>query len=318
MTLQNSIRSLILVLLVVAHSACKSDKKTEDSPEIKLEEKSGPEIIEVVTNVMDFQVKDTIKSGWNTFKYINKSKETHFILFDKYPEGKSIVDTEAEVGPPFDKGMELINQGKMEEAMAAFGELPEWFSEIVFSGGSGMISPGQSNTFTIKLLPGYYIMECYVKMADGKFHTSMGMTKELIVLNDDSGNQPPESTVAVNISSTEGTRINGEFKKGENIVRVNYEDQIAHENFVGHDVNLVQLGENADKQALEAWMNWATPTGLMTPAPEGVTFMGGTNESPAGSVQYFTVDLQPGNYALISEVPNASEKNMFVEFTVSE
>ncbi len=318
MKIRYSLKILFPALLVLVFMACKSDKKADKAPEIKLEEKAGPEIIEVVTNVMDFQVRDTIKSGWNTFKYINRSNEPHFILFDKYPEGKSIADTKAQVMPPFDKGMELIIEGNIDDAMAAFGELPEWFSQIVFSGGSGMISPAKTNTFSINLLPGYYIIECYVKMADGKFHSSMGMVKELIVLNEDSGAQPPESTVQVNISSTEGTRIDGEFKKGVNVVRVNFEDQIVHENFVGHDVNLVQFGDNADKQALEAWMNWATPTGLMTPSPDGVTFMGGTNESPAGSVQYFTANLSPGNYALISEVPNAAEKNMFVEFTVPE
>ena len=95
-------------------------------------------------------------------------------------------------------------------------------------------------------------------------------------------------------------------------------NQIVHENFVGHDINLVKIEENADLDALEAWMNWATPTGLKTPSPEGVTFIGGTNESPAGSVQYFQVDLMPGNYAFIAEVPNASSKGMFKQFTVSD
>ena len=67
---------------------------------------------------------------------------------------------------------------------------------------------------------------------------------------------------------------------------------------------------------LEAWMNWATPTGLMTPAPEGITFMGGTNDAPAGSTQYFEVDLSPGNYAFISEVPNSKAKGMLKTFKV--
>jgi hypothetical protein len=39
---------------------------------------------------------------------------------------------------------------------------------------------------------------------------------------------------------------------------------------------------------------------------------------PAGSKGYFEVDLVPGSYAFISEVPNAKSKNMFQSFEVSE
>ena len=36
---------------------------------------------------------------------------------------------------------------------------------------------------------------------------------------------------------------------------VYYKDQIVHENFVGHDVNLVKLDNNVDLKVLENWMN---------------------------------------------------------------
>ncbi len=312
------IRFLALNALVLIFLACKSDKKEAPDLDVKLNEASLSKVIEVVTNAMEFQLRDSIKSGWNTFKYINNSPEAHFILFDKYPEGKSIEDAHNEVMPAFDKGMELIIEGKMDAAMDAFGKLPEWFGDIVFSGGSGLISPNQSNLFTIKLDPGYYILECYVKMADGKFHSSMGMTKELIVLNEDSGNKPPSKSVKITLSSTEGMVVEGEFKKGKNIVGINNKDQIVYENFVGHDVNLVKLDAGADMEALEAWMNWASPTGLMTPFPDGVTFLGGVNDAPAGSIQYFEVDLDEGDYVLISEIPNASDKGMLKTFKITD
>ena len=71
------------------------------------------------------------------------------------------------------------------------------------------------------------------------------------------------------------------ISSGWNTFKVNYLDQVVHENFVGHDVNIAKLDDSADVDELEAWMNWATPTGLMTPAPDGVTFLGGTNDAPA-------------------------------------
>jgi hypothetical protein len=297
----------------IAFQSCKSDKKEVVEEQI---EEPVDNSIEIVTEVMDFQMVDTITSGWNTFRYFNKSKETHFFLLDKYPEGKFIKDAEEEVGPIFQNGMDLINEGKAEEGFKEFGKLPEWFSKIVFVGGSGLVSSGQMSETTVKLEPGYYIVECYVKMANGVFHTTMGMAKELIVIEESSNNSPPNPTVNVSISSENGIMNKEVLSKGEQVFSVKFEDQIVHENFVGHDVNLVKLNENADIDALEKWMNWADPKGLITPSPEGVIFLGGVNDMPAGSMGYFKVNLEPGNYALISEVPNSSEKNMLKLFEV--
>jgi hypothetical protein len=313
-SLSRFITFLFIVLIGIA--GCKNDakEKTTDTAD----EQADDPVIEVITNVMDFNTVDTIPSGWNTFRYINKSTEPHFILFDKYPEGKNIEDMKKEVLPPFDEGMSLIMKGDMDAAMQAFGKLPPWFSEIVFSGGTGLVSPGTVGTTVVNLPSGYYIMECYVKMADGRFHSSMGMTKELVVLDSADESQPPKSSVQVSISSTDGISVKGEIKAGKQMFSVDYADQIVHENFVGHDVNLVRLEEGADLERLEAWMNWATPDGLMTPVPEGVTFLGGTNDAPGGSTLYFEADLTPGKYALISEVPNSGAKGMFRVFEVAE
>jgi hypothetical protein len=204
----------------------------------------------------------------------------------------------------------------MDEAMASFGELPEWFGQIVFVGGSGLISGNQENTFTLNLKPGNHIIECYVKMENGVFHTSMGMAKSIWVTEEDSGNSPPEADLNISISSTEGIQYEGEISKGKYTFAVHYKDQIPHEHFVGHDVNLVKLEDDANYEELEAWMNWSSPTGLMSPEPQGVTFLGGTNDSPAGSTQYFTIDLIPGNYAFIAEVPNSKAKGMFKTFSI--
>ena len=310
-----SIPLLIVSLSFFIIQSCGSEKK-EDKKE-SIEEKKD-NAIEIVTEVMDFQTLDTIPSGWNTFRYKNNSTETHFFLMDKYPEGKTIEDTEKEIGPIFQNGMNLINEGKAEEGFAEFNKLPEWFFGVVFTGGSGLVSPKSSSLTSIKLDPGYYIMECYVKMENGIFHTTMGMTKPIIVTNEDSGNNPPDATSNITISSTEGIVYDKRLTKGLQTISVYFKDQIGYENFVGHDVHLVKLADNANLDALEKWMNWADPKGLITPAPEGFTFLGGVNDMPAGSTGYFTVSLELGNYAFISEVPNALSKKMLKTFEVSE
>lgn len=309
--IKNPIQATFFLLAILMMTGCKTDKKT-----VVAVDKLKDSTIEIVTEIMDFQSVDTITSGWNTFRYINKSEETHFVLFDDYPEGKGEKDAKNVVAPVFEKGMQLIIKGKMDEAMKAFGELPEWFGDIIFRGGSGLISPGEENTFTIYLPPGNYVIECYVKMDNGMFHTSMGMAKDILVTEEDSGFKPPKSDIDISISSTEGIQFESEITKGEHTFSVHYIDQIVHEHFVGHDVNLVKLEDNADLDELEAWMNWSLPDGLMTPSPDGVIFMGGTNDAPAGTTQYFTSSLEPGNYAFIAEVPNSKKKGMFKTFTI--
>ena len=302
------INLLLSFFLITSLPACLTNKKPDKKDDA----------VVILTETLDFQMVDTIQSGWQTFRYTNKSHETHFFLLDKYPEGKTIKDGELEVIIPFQKGMDLINEGMAEEGFEEFNKLPAWFFEVVFSGGSGLISPGLTSETILNVEPGYYVVECYVKMANGLFHSSMGMIKELIVLEESTGNSPPKADVELSISSAEGIMFNEPINKGKQTISVFFKDQVTHENFVGHDVHLVRLNGEADIETLEKWMNWADPKGLITPSPEGITFLGGINDMPAGRTGYFEVNLKPGDYAFISEVPNTLEKGLLKTFSISE
>lgn len=306
---------LIIVMISLSFQSCKSDKKkTEvEEPEMKNEN-----VVNVLTENMDFQMPDTIPSGWVTFRYKNASPQTHFMLVDDYPDGKTVDTINMVVMPVFDAGMKLINEGKSEEGFAEFGKLPTWFPEIKFLGGTGLVSPGHVATTTMKINPGIYFLECYVKMSNGVFHTSMGMLKSFVVSNTDSGNAEPKADVDIEISSTEGIVFNDSIPAGNHTFSVHFKDQIVHENFSGHDVSLAKMDDTADLENLGMWMDWSNPKGLIEPAPAGVTFLGGINNMLAGDTGYFTATLDPGRYVLISEVPNPASKNMLKVFTVSE
>lgn len=304
----------ILLCFMVLLSNCKKDSVESKKSEIK---KLDVEFIEIITNSMEFIMPDTISSGWHRFEYNNNSNETHFILVDKYPVGKSIENTEKEIGPVFQMGMNLIMEGKIDEGFEAFNKLPEWFFKVVFVGGTGLVSPKTKAVTTFRLDPGYYVIECYVKMPDGNFHSNMGMAKALIVTDQVSKTSPPQATNEISISSVGGIKIKDSILAGKQVFSVYFKDQIVHENFVGHDINLVKIHNNSDLSVLESWVNWADPKGLISPAPQGFTFLGGVNDMPAGSSAYFEVDLTPGTYALISEVPHAKSKNLLKTFIIS-
>lgn len=316
----------VVFLLISPLSSCKSDNKKdgkdEETESAKSEaemtkaEDSGSEAIMVTTNAMEFKTKDEIPSGWNTFKYRNLSNETHFMIFEKYPEGKGLEDAKKEVGPVFQKGMDLLIEGKNDEAMAEFGNLPEWFQQIEMYGGTGLISPQSTAQSTVKLDPGTYLIECYVKMPNGAFHSLNGMWKEIKVTDEDSGNKEPQADYTIEISAENGISFDQNVSSGEHRFAVKFVDQKVHENFVEHDVHLVRVGEGSDISALNDWMNWVAPEGLQTPAPKGFKFLGGLQEMAAGKTGYFTADLRPGTYALISEVPDPQGKGMLKTFTV--
>ena len=303
----------LIVVVLISLTACKSDKKQTENP---VSEEKKEQIVEILTTHMEFQMPDTISSGWNTFRYINKSNQTHFFMIDKYPEGKTMDSVKQLVIPYFDSGMLLLNEGKQEEGFAEFGKLPSWFGEVVFMGGVALVSPGLTAETTFNLPPGHYFIECYVKMTNGVFHASAGMFDEFYVSDKDTGKSEPKADHAIEISSTDGMVFNEEISAGTKTFSVFFKDQIMHENFAGHDVNIGKLKENADVDAIEKWMNWVDPEGLIEPAPKGVTFLGGANNMPAGSTAYFTVDLKPGKYILISEVPNASQKQLLKTFEI--
>lgn len=310
--LKNILKNIVCVIaaLLILQS-CKVKNNDSDEPE-------NNDIIEVITNIMDFQSVDTIPSGWTTFKYINKSNEPHFFLLEKYPENKFLEDGQKEIFPVFQKGMDLINNGNSEEGFAAFSELPAWYPQIVFKGGSGLVSPKKTSLTTIKMEPGYYVMECYVKMANGTFHSVMGMEKQLIVTDENNNNPEPKADINVTLSSTKGYIIDKPIQKGNQTISVYFEDQIVHENFVGHDLNLMKIEKGVILENIENWMNWANPKGLISPAPQGITFLGGVNDMPAGSLAFLTITLDPGKYAFVAEVPNTLSKNMLVPFIVAE
>ncbi|MTE26064.1 hypothetical protein [Winogradskyella ouciana] len=306
---------LTLVMLTVIFN-CKSDQKKEqvsEDREVVKEEKIP--MTTIVTRAMEFDMADTISSGWNTFKYFNRAAETHFFRFVKMPEGITLENFKNEADPVFEEGMDLINAGKPEEGFAAFGKMPEWFSNVVPSGGSGLIAPKSTAISTLYLEPGLYSVECYVKMPNGKFHSTMGMVKQVYVSKANSGHKPPIATDTISIKE-DGFHFDRNIAKGTHVFQVDIVNQKMHENFATSDIHLVKLEDYASMKELEAWMVWYDPKGFITPVPKGLTFLGGYNDDDEGSTGYFEVDLKPGNYVFIAEVPNAKAKGMLHTFEV--
>lgn len=313
-------RILTAILLSLAASfpvlaACDSDSSPTQPTDPE------PNVLAVTADGhASFELDDTeIPSGWTTVRFTNASNATHFAIVEKMPsvdgEQMTVEDSRAEVVPVFQNIMDDINGQNPRFPEAGF-DLPAWYDQVVFLGGPGLTSPGETSEVTLDLEPGTYVIECYVKMADGTFHSTEDMIEGLTVTESSSDTEPPTADAGVSISFEGGIQMDGSLEAGSRSVEVTFTDQDLHEHFLGHDVHLVRLEDGANLADLAAWMNWAAPGGLAEPAPSGVTFLGGTQDMPGGTSLYVTAELEAGDYAWIAEVPDPAGKNMLVEFSV--
>ncbi|MFP4227302.1 MAG: hypothetical protein ACLFTE_00575 [Salinivenus sp.] len=308
---------LLLSLLVIAFTGVAFSRGLFASNPV-----SAP-VVTITATGLDFDAPDTIASGWTTFQLKNESGMEHFALIERIPDGVGLADHQQEVAPLFQRGFELLAMDEAEAASETFGQLPEWFSNVEFVGGPGLLGAGRTAQTTVELAPGSYLIECYVK-TNGVFHSynpvpgSEGMVRELTVTDERTGATAPTPTLELSISSEEGIQWTHKenLQPGEHTVAVQFKDQTVHGNFVGHDVHLARLDEDENTEPLAAWMDWTQPHGLETPAP--ISFVGGINEMPAGETGYLTVDLRPGPYAWVAEVPRPEENGMLQTFTVPE
>ncbi|MGK7392234.1 MAG: hypothetical protein ACNS60_17915 [Candidatus Cyclobacteriaceae bacterium M2_1C_046] len=315
--------SSILLVFVVSCTGGEKATTENDTNESAIEntEAAMPaygNVVQVTTQQMDFQLPDSIPSGWTTFRYNNESGMTHFMVLERMPmhEGKQmrLENTLQDVAPVFQDVMDLINEGNAEAGFKEFENLPPWFFEVEFTGGVGLTAPGETTQATVYMEPGTYVIECYIK-TNGRFHSVDGMVAEVTVTEEKAKGSAPNPDMTITMAE-EGMSVEGEPKAGYQTIAVDYQTQKAHENFVGHDVNLVKLETDTDIEELEKWINWVEVEGFGTPAP--AKFLGGIQEMPAGKKGYFTVKLTPGRYAWISEVPNAMEKGLLKIFVVPE
>jgi hypothetical protein len=277
-------------------------------------------MLEIDAIGMRFKGGNTISSGWTTIRLNNKDNMLHFAMVVRLPDGVTANMYSDDLGSIFQQGYDLMLEGRNEEVATVFASIPKWASKLTYHGGPGFISGNKSAEATQYLDPGNYVVECYIK-SGGVFHSYSPVPGELTMLlplrvTDTPGNMAePKANATLTINEAGVQLTEGELKPGKNSIRVKFDTQIRFPSFVGQDVHVIRINTDTDIQAALDWMDWQKPQGLLVPSP--VTFIGGINDvMPAGSTAYFTVDLSSGNYAFISETPEADKKGLLLEFEI--
>lgn len=287
---------------------------------------------------------DEVAAGWTTIAFENRTDHTHFAYFARLPEeaitaadaaGEELLPFYVEhVTRPFQWFMDDIDPDREpdpEDLSDEYSNLdeevifPPWFADVLPSGGPGLTSSETASRATLNLAPGEYIVECYVKDEEGRFHSYLGMIDHLSVTGNRAGTEP-DSTLELSLS-TEGIDVRDEVHAGEHAVAVRFENQRVYEHLLGHDVHLIRLDDGVTASDVNDWMNWMDPDALVSDGTEPGTFQGGVQTiltpellgADGGGVEtaYFHADLAPGEYAFVSEVPDPAGAGMLQEVTVS-
>lgn len=268
---------------------------------------------------MSFFGPNEIGSGWTTVRIRNESGLEHFGLVYRLPEGVTAEMVSDQVVKPFQDSLTASLNGEFDKAAEIAATFPAWIGDLLYLGGPGMMSSGVTAEATMNLEPGNYIVECYVK-TNGFQHNyhpepgEHGMVHALTVLDEDGGMAEPESNVTLDLYNDRYEIAEGAFRAGENNVKARFVEQRLYNNFVGHDAHFFRIEPDTDVEKAASWVDFFPMDGQATPAP--AHFVGGIHDMPEGSTAYFTVDLEPGEYGIVAEVPDAQATGLFTTISV--
>lgn len=297
---------------LVACQPAERDEAADAESEADAEPSPDDGVVEVAAVDYAFRMPAEVPSGWTTFRMTNEGEEPHFLVLWKLPEGRTLRDYMEQVVTPFVTAYDSLEAGTVDPAGAGriLGErLPEWYGAVQPMGGPGILTPGRVGQATVDLEPGTYVVECYIKTPDGQFHGELGMIAQLTVTSDSTGMAEPEADMEMTLTST-AIGSEGPVTAGERTFAVHYREH--PELGLGNDVHVARLDEGTSLEEVSAWMDWMNLDGLKAPAP--VEFVGGAQEMPVGTTSYFTVTLEPGRYAWVSEATTTDRQVR--EFTV--
>ena len=228
-----------------------------------------------------FDAPDTAVAGMTEITLLNKGPELHHVQLVFLDQGKTLSDLFA--------------------AMQKSPAPPSWAHE---AGGPNASVPGTSAIAAVNLKAGRYAVLCFIPSPDGKPHVMKGMAREIVVV-------PAKGTPAVTPAASNAaapmtiTLSDYDFGLSAPLVAGKQRVRVVNTAPQAHEVFLVKLGEGRTAADVVAWVE------KMDGPPPGMPFGGTTGIAPGGE-NIVSVDLAPGEYALLCFVPDAKDGRMHV------
>jgi uncharacterized cupredoxin-like copper-binding protein len=243
----------------------------------------APNVVTVRASDFAYDIPATVPAGMTTFKLVNAGPNLHHMIVARIDSGKTFADAAAAFAKP--------------------GPPPAWLTPV---GGPNVPEPNAETNGTLDLQAGEYVVFCMVDIPGGVPHVAKGMLKQLTVT------PATGAPAAAPVADVTLTLKDYQFQFSKPLTAGAHTIEIIVAPGQPHEFELVKLAPgktmNDFMKEMEAIMKGGPP-----PATMSGTAIGGMAPGVAGTKQYFTVDLTPGEYFLICFLPDAKDGKMHFE-----
>lgn len=231
----------------------------------------APNTVTIVANDFAFEAPSEIPAGVTRFVLKAQGQHIHHATIAKLEDGKTVAD--------------------LMEAFKTPGPPPSW---VTFVGGPNVPDPGAEANATVDLAPGNYVLICFVDTPDKVPHFAKGMFHAFTVTPASATARAPNADVSLVLSDYVFT-FDKPLTAGRHTIKV---ENTASQD---HEIELVKLAPGKTLADFEKWL----AAGMAGALPGSA--VGGIASMKPGTVNYFDVDLAPGEYVAICFVPDEKD-----------
>jgi plastocyanin len=227
-------------------------------------------VLTITASEFAFDAPASVPAGPTRVHLVSRGAEMHHVQMVRIHDGHTF--------------QELL------EASRAGGPPPSWVS---FVGGPNAPVPGGESDALLNLRPGSYALLCFIPSRDGVPHMMKGMVKPLFVTGAPVAATPPAEDVRVRLTDY-AYEMDREIAAGRRTLRI--ENAAAQP----HEFILVRLAPGKSAREMMEWL-------LREVGPPPGMPLGGTTLLSRGESNHLTVELEPGEYALLCMVPDSKD-----------
>jgi uncharacterized cupredoxin-like copper-binding protein len=215
-----------------------------------------------------FTAPDTLPAGITTIRLLNHGQEPHHAQLLRLNDGVTFDQFTATLQQEGEGALRLVS-----------GE-----------GGPGAVGPNSEGEVTLDLKPGMYALACFISGPDGVPHLMKGMLKAIQVT--EAVDTPAAPAVQGTFTMRDFT-----FDVPDTLPAGPATYEVVNSGPQMHELNVLKLAPGKTAQDVVDWET--APSG-----PPPFEAAGGMNAFSTGGSGYMTLDLQPGTYVAICNVPD--------------
>ena len=248
----------------------------------------GTDVMRIRAVNYAFTAPTSVRAGLVRVRLDNRGTELHHTQIVRLDSGRTIADL----------------RRALEGPMVA---IPAW---VRFVGGAGAVIPGDSSEVQMLMTPGNYAVMCWVPDEHGVPHFQHGMVRAFTVRASDEPAATPPASDIVMVLDDYRFDLSAAPRAGRQVIEVTNAARQWHE------VVFLRMQPGKTGRDFATW----EMQGRQGPPPGRP--IGGPVGLDTGERNWFTVDLEPGDYALICFYPDRGDgrphlaHGMIKDFTV--